>query len=51
MGEAVDPERPLAPGLVVLDAELKVESTMPGVEEWLADLPDGRLGLGRCRRP
>ena len=46
MGEAVDPDRPLAPGLVVLDAELKVESTTPGVEEWLADLPDGSWASG-----
>jgi DNA-binding CsgD family transcriptional regulator len=41
MGEAVDPEGSDAPGLVVLDANLQVESITPGIEHWLTDLPDG----------
>ena len=41
VGEASDPERPDAPGLVVLREDWSVESLTPGVERWLADLPDG----------
>jgi DNA-binding CsgD family transcriptional regulator len=41
IGEATDPESPDAPGLVVLDENWGVESTTPGVERWLAELPDG----------
>jgi len=41
IGEASDPEGPDAPGLVVLDDEWRVESLTPGVERWLAELPDG----------
>ncbi len=41
LGEASDPDTVHAPGLVLLDAELRVESVTPGVEELLADLPDG----------
>jgi len=40
-GEAVDPEGPRAPGLIVLSGNWEVESTTPGVEHWLAELPDG----------
>ncbi|GAC1611587.1 MAG: hypothetical protein NVS3B26_25950 [Mycobacteriales bacterium] len=40
-GEATDPEGPQAPGLVVLTADWKVESSTPGTEQWLAELPDG----------
>jgi DNA-binding CsgD family transcriptional regulator len=47
VGEAVDPEGTDAPGLVVLDADLAVESVTPGVDRWLADLPDGDWELGR----
>jgi DNA-binding CsgD family transcriptional regulator/GAF domain-containing protein len=39
VGEAADPEGPDAPGLVVLDQELHVESLSPGVEQRLATLP------------
>jgi len=46
MGEAVDPEGSDAPGLVVLDGRLRVESLTPGVERWLEDLPDGEWGSG-----
>ena len=41
IGEAHDPEGPDAPGLVVLGDDWDVESLTPGVERWLADLPDG----------
>jgi DNA-binding CsgD family transcriptional regulator len=47
MGEAVDPECSDAPGLVVLDANLQVESGSPGVDRWLADLPDGDGDKGK----
>jgi DNA-binding CsgD family transcriptional regulator len=41
VGEAVDPEGPDAPGLLVLTDKGEVESTTPGVERWLRELPDG----------
>jgi DNA-binding CsgD family transcriptional regulator len=41
IGEAQDPEGPEAPGLLVLDDNWEVESLTPGVEQWLAELPDG----------
>jgi DNA-binding CsgD family transcriptional regulator len=41
IGEASDPEGPDAPGLLVLAADLSPESMTPGVERWLAELPDG----------
>ena len=41
IGEATDPEGPDAPGLVVLREDWTVESVTPGVERWLAELPDG----------
>jgi DNA-binding CsgD family transcriptional regulator len=41
VGEASDPDRPDAPGLVVLDEGWEVESLTPGVERWLEELPDG----------
>jgi DNA-binding CsgD family transcriptional regulator len=41
VGEASDPEGPDAPGLVVLGEDWSVESMTPGVERWLAELPDG----------
>jgi DNA-binding CsgD family transcriptional regulator len=41
VGEASDPDAPDAPGLVVLRDDWTVESLTPGVERWLADLPDG----------
>ncbi len=39
-GKATDPEGPQAPGLLVLTADWKVESSTPGTEQWLAELPD-----------
>jgi DNA-binding CsgD family transcriptional regulator len=45
-GEATDPESAQAPGLVVLTRDWQVESSTPGVEQWLRDLPDGDLDKG-----
>jgi DNA-binding CsgD family transcriptional regulator len=39
-GEATDPEGAQAPGLLVLTSDWKVESSTPGTERWLAELPD-----------
>jgi hypothetical protein len=47
VGEATDPEGPDAPGLVVLSHTGEVESATPGVERWLAELPDGDWDAGR----
>jgi DNA-binding CsgD family transcriptional regulator/catechol 2,3-dioxygenase-like lactoylglutathione lyase family enzyme len=41
VGEASEPDRPDAPGLVVLDPDWSVESLTPGVERLLCELPDG----------
>jgi DNA-binding CsgD family transcriptional regulator len=41
IGEASDPEGPNAPGLLVLRADSSIESMTPGIERWLAELPDG----------
>jgi len=47
VGEARDPQWPDSPGLVVLSGDGEVESTTPGVERWLSDLPDGDWDAGR----
>ena len=47
LGEAKDPEGPEAPGLLVLSSEWELESTTPGVERWLSDLPGGDWDAGR----
>jgi DNA-binding CsgD family transcriptional regulator len=47
VGEARDPQWPDSPGLVVLSEAGEVESTTPGVERWLSDLPDGDFDAGR----
>ncbi|HEV2057989.1 MAG TPA: LuxR C-terminal-related transcriptional regulator [Solirubrobacteraceae bacterium] len=47
VGEARDPQWPDSPGLVVLTESGEVESTTPGVERWLSDLPDGDWDAGR----
>ena len=41
IGEAREPDTPEGPGLLVLRADLEVESATPGTERWLADLPGG----------
>ncbi len=35
------------PGLVILTGRLEMQSTTPGVERWLAELPDGNWDAGR----
>lgn len=47
MAEAREPDSLDAPGLVVLTETWDVESTTPGVERWLCDLPDGDWPNGR----
>ena len=46
IGEATDPEGPDAPGLLVMNGGA-VESTTPGVDHWLDQLPDGDWARGR----
>jgi DNA-binding CsgD family transcriptional regulator len=46
-GEATEPETLHAPGLLVLSKDWKVESSTPGLDRWLDDLPDGDPGAGR----
>jgi DNA-binding CsgD family transcriptional regulator len=41
VGEAVDPDGPESPGLVVLREDWTVESLTPGVARWLDELPGG----------
>ena len=46
-GEANEPDQPEAPGLVVLDERLEIDSLTPGVERWLRELPGGEAGTER----
>jgi DNA-binding CsgD family transcriptional regulator len=46
VGQAADPEGPESPGLVVLSPDWEVESATPGVERWIAQLPDGDWDAG-----
>jgi hypothetical protein len=46
-GAASSRSGPDAPGLVVLSHDWGVESTTPGVERWLAELPDGDWDAGK----
>jgi DNA-binding CsgD family transcriptional regulator len=41
LGEATDPEGVDAPGLLILNDKWDVESSTPGVERWISELPDG----------
>lgn len=41
LGQARQPDVADAPGLLILDRDGNIESTTPGVERWLAELPDG----------
>jgi DNA-binding CsgD family transcriptional regulator len=41
LGEAIDPEGPEAPGLVILTKDWEIASMTPGTQRWLAELPDG----------
>ena len=47
VGEAVEPDRPEAPGLVVLDQRYQPESLSPNAAELLDSLPDGDRSTGR----
>jgi DNA-binding CsgD family transcriptional regulator len=47
VGEARHPEGPDAPGLLVLSADGEVQSSTPGVERWISDLPGGDWDAGR----
>ncbi len=47
LAEAREPDSLESPGLVVLTDEWEVESTTPGVERWLAELPDGNWSKGK----
>ncbi len=47
LAEAREPDSPDSPGLVVLTDEWEVESTTPGVERWLSELPDGDWSKGK----
>src|ERR671919_51535 len=47
LGEARDPEGPDAPGLLVLSDRGAVESSTPGVEQLVSDLPGGDWDDGR----
>jgi DNA-binding CsgD family transcriptional regulator len=47
VGEAADPEYPDAPGLLILNEQWEVQSSTPGLDRWLAELPDGNLDAGR----
>ncbi|MDP8931129.1 MAG: helix-turn-helix transcriptional regulator [Actinomycetota bacterium] len=40
VGEATEPERPDAPGLVTMTVDGEVESLSPGAVEWFSRLPD-----------
>jgi DNA-binding CsgD family transcriptional regulator len=47
LAEASEAERPDEPGLIVVTERWEIESATPGVERWLAQLPDGDLATGR----
>jgi DNA-binding CsgD family transcriptional regulator len=47
VGEAIDPETPDAPGLLVLTSSWDIDSATPGVERLLSQLPDGDWSSGQ----
>ncbi len=47
VGEATDPEGLHAPGLLILTDRWEIDSTTPGVERLLSELPDGDWDTGR----
>lgn len=47
LGQARQPDCADAPGLLILDREGNIESSTPGVDRWLAELPDGDQDSGR----
>ena len=46
-GQAIQPDGPDSPGLIVLSDRWQVESTTPGVERWLSEFPDGDWDAGK----
>jgi len=46
VGEATEPDGPDAPGLLILTERWEIDSLTPGVERWLAELPDGDWDAG-----
>jgi DNA-binding CsgD family transcriptional regulator len=51
LGEATDPDGPLAPGLIVLDEDWQVRSLTPGAEALLAELPGGDASMATGALP
>lgn len=47
LGEATDPDDPHGPGLIILTEHWEIESMTAGVEQWLAELPDGNWEQGQ----
>jgi DNA-binding CsgD family transcriptional regulator len=46
LGEATDREWPDAPGLIVVSEDWRIESVTPGIDQWLAALPDSDTRAG-----
>jgi DNA-binding CsgD family transcriptional regulator len=46
-GQAGEPEYADSPGLIVLNENWALESATPGVDRWMAELPDGDWDRGR----
>jgi DNA-binding CsgD family transcriptional regulator len=51
VGDALDPQRTDAPGLLVLSSQWQVESVTPAAAEWLADLTGGDWEKGQLPPP
>jgi DNA-binding CsgD family transcriptional regulator len=51
LGEAADPDWPLAPSLIILNEDRTVQSMTPGAELVLADMPGGEEWLSRGTLP
>jgi len=51
LGEATDPDGPLAPSLIVIDEDWQVQSLTPGAEALLAELPGGAAGAAAGTLP
>lgn len=47
LGEATDTDDAHGPGLIILTQHWAIESMTAGVEQWLAELPDGNWERGR----
>jgi DNA-binding CsgD family transcriptional regulator len=51
LGEATDPDGPLAPSLIVIDEDWQVQSLTPGAEALLAELPGGDTSVAAGALP